>query len=296
MIDLFDRHRSIISLLLLSLSFLAAPRLMAADQASPSPAAREYTFGIFPFLAPATNEAVFGPIAAEISAALHRPVRFQSTGTFEKFMENLANQQYDIAHIQPFDYVQIAVKAGYLPLARRAEMLNAIFVVKPESPLHGAQDLRGKIIGLPTKVAASSYLAEVALVQAGIDRDKDVTLKHFTTHQACLQAVLIGDIDTCAAGTPVTRVFEGQTQRKFRVILTSPEIPQTLFVVHQRVPPADREIIKKTLLATRLNGVEPTLRKLFLPSADENEGRYFIPVTDKDYDIVRHYLAMLGDK
>lgn len=281
-------------LLLLFLSFLAvAPSLLAAEKVAPSPAPREYSFGVFPFLAQTALEGIFSPLAGEISAALDRPIHYQSAATFEKFMANLEEQQYDIAHIQPFDYVSIAAKAGYLPVVTRAEMLPALFVVKAESPLQNGQDLRGKKIGLPPKVAAISYLAQVALLESGLKPGKDVKIQHFNTHQSCLQALLIGDIDSCAAGPPVVRLFEAQSQRPLRVILTSPEIPQTLFVVHPRVPPADREIIKKTLLATRLDGVDPALRTLFMPDA-EAKGKYFRAVTDKEYDIVRGYLKMLS--
>ena len=285
-------------LLLLPLLFFlldGASPLLAEEKAAVAPPVREYSFGSFPFLAQPTLEGIFSPLAAELSAALARPIHYESSANFEKFTDNLAQEQYDIAHIHPFDYVAIAAKAGYLPLVTRTEMLSALFVVKAESPLKNGQDLRGKKIGLPPKVATVSYLARLALLQAGIKPEMDVALRHFNTHQSCLQALLIGDIDACAVGPPVLRIFEAETQRQLRVILTSPEIPQTLFVVHQRVPPAEREIIQMTLLATRLQGVDPKLRKLFIPEAAA-KGAYFRAVTDKEYDIVRSYLKMMTEK
>jgi phosphonate transport system substrate-binding protein len=253
---------------------------------------RSYFFGVFPFLEQTTLERIFSPIAAELSAAIAKPIHYQSAATFEKFMSNLEEQQYDIAHIQPFDYVSIAVKAGYLPVATRIEMLPAVFVVKADSPLQNAQDLRGKILGLPPKAAAVSYLAKVALHESGLKPGKDVKLSYFKNHDSCMQALLIGDIAACATGRRNMGLFEDRTRQPLRVILTSPEIPQTLFVVHQRVPAADRELIRETLLATRLRGVDPKLRNLFMPSTDE-KGAYFRAVTDKDYDIVRHYLKIM---
>ncbi|MBC8318718.1 MAG: PhnD/SsuA/transferrin family substrate-binding protein [Desulfobulbaceae bacterium] len=92
-------------------------RLQAAEEVVPKSAAEEYSFGCFPFLAPPTLEGIFSPMAAELSTALNRTIRYQSADSFDKFMDNLKAQQYDIAHIQPFDYVRIAGKAGYLPSA-----------------------------------------------------------------------------------------------------------------------------------------------------------------------------------
>jgi phosphonate transport system substrate-binding protein len=148
------------------------------------------------------------------------------------------------------------------------------------------------MLGLPPQTAAVSYLAKVALRESGLKPGKDVSLMYFKNHDSCMQTLLIGDIAACATGRSNMRLFVDRTGQPLRVILTSHEIPQTLFVVHQRVPAADRELIRKTLLATRLGGVDPKLRNLFMPSKDE-KGAYFRAVTDKDYDIVRHYLKIM---
>jgi phosphonate transport system substrate-binding protein len=278
-------------LILLLVSFGWGSRALAAETDSPSSSSQPYLFGSFPFLEQTTLEKIFSPIAAELSTALNKPIHYQSAATFEKFMSNLERQQYDIAHIQPFDYVSIAVKAGYLPVATRIEMLPAVFVVKEDSPLQNAQDLRGKILGLPPKVAAVSILAKAAMRESGLQPDKDVSLLYFKNHHSCMQGLLIGDIDACATGQRNKGLFEDKTQQPLRVILTSSEIPHTLFVVHQRVPAADRMIIQKTLLDTKLSGIDPKLRKIFLPSTDK-KGAYFRVIKDKDYDIVRHYLKI----
>lgn len=256
---------------------------------------KEYVFGSFPFLATPTLEAMFAPIAAELAAALGRPVHFQSTSSFEKFSSNLEHHVYDIAHIQPFDYVRIAVKAGYIPLATRAEKLQGVFVVKADSPLKSPRDLRGKVIGFPPKTAAVSYLGKLALIRAGITLGTDARIQYFNTHQSCLQQLFIGSIDACACSPPAIRTFEAQSGRSVRAILSSPETPQALFVVHKRIPIAEREQIRKTVLETQLLGVEPTLRKV-MAKKDATTGRYFVPVTDKDYNVVRRYLKEIGEQ
>jgi phosphonate transport system substrate-binding protein len=290
-------QKRLLALFLVNLLFFTTTAccLAGAEAASPPSPAKEYSFGVFPFLAPSTLEGAFAPIAEELAVALNRPVHFQATASFAKFRENLEMQEYDIAHVQPFDYVTVAAPAGYLPLVVRAQTLSAVFVVTAEIFLKDARDLSGRKIGLPPQTAAVTYLAKVALQQEGIELD-DVRFRYFSTHQACMQAALIGDVDSGAVGPTAFRLFEARSGRPFRVVLTSPEIKQTLFVVHERVAEADRELILRTLLETRLSGMEPGIRAHIFETNKTDKDVYFLPVTDQDYDIVRHYLEMSGDK
>jgi phosphonate transport system substrate-binding protein len=280
-------------LLIISLALFAHLCVVpfANSTESPQPS-KEYTLGVFPFLAKPTLEEIYAPIAAELAVALGRPVRILIAPSFEKFTENLERQHYDIAHIHPFEYVISGKKSGYKPLVTGTEMLRAVFAVKAESTIKEPHDLKGKVIGLPPRVATASYLAKVALAESGLKPDKDVAIQYFRTHQSCLQKLLIGDIDACACGESILHVFEDQSKIKFRVILNSPEIPYPLFVVHRRVPVADQETIRKALVSSQLSGVDPKLRNLFFPGT-EKQGGYFRSTQDEDFDIVRSYLKMI---
>ncbi len=251
-----------------------------------------YSMGVFPFLSPSTLEAIFSPIAAELGRALGREVEFRSSSSFEKFAQKLQAGEYEIAHIHPWDYVNIASKVGYLPVVTRNEQLYAVFVVRSDSPLKKASDLKGKIVGLSPRMATVSHLAKVTLLQAGIEPERDLTLQYFSTHQSCLQQLQIGNIDTCAAGPSILRVFQEQTKGASRVLMESPRIPQTLFVVHSRLPREDRDTIEKTLLSTRLSDVAPPIRDLFF-GGNGKDGKYFRSIKDSDYDPVRRYIKIL---
>ena len=277
------------SLLLLCFVFLWPVSFAYASSAETASKKSGYTFGVFPFLAITSLEGVFAPIASELSHALDMDVLLKSTDTFEKFMQNLEHRDYDIAFIQPFDYVSIAKRAGYLPVATRNEPLNADFLVLEKSPLKEGKELKGKVIGLPPKVAAVSYLAKISLIQIGLDIRHDVKFRHFSSHQSCLQQLLIGDIDVCVASKPVQRAFESQMNVKFRAIMTTPSITQTLFVVHSRVPEKERNLIKKTILSTTLSDVKPEFKIIF----KSVNNRFFRSVDDAEYDQVLIYKKLL---
>ena len=253
-----------------------------------------YSMGMFPALSPATLDDLFSPIAAELGQALGREVQFSSASSYEKFDRKLEAAEYDIALVHPWEYVNIASRVGYLPVAARNGLLYAVFVVKRNSPLKNASDLKGKIVGLPPRIAVVSHLAKITLHEAGLVPGRDLTLKYFSSHQSCLQQLQIGDIDMCVSGMATLRVYQEKTENAFRVLMESPRIPEILFVVHSRVPVKDRGVIKKTLLSTTLGGIPPTIRDLFF-ERNSKDGKYFRSIRDSDYAPVRRYIKILKD-
>jgi phosphonate transport system substrate-binding protein len=246
---------------------------------------------VFPYLAATTLEEMFAPVASELGESIGRPVRYRSTSTFEQFAHKLQMAEYEIAHVNPFDFVSIGSPAGYLPVAMLAEPLLAAVVVLDRSPIRAPADLKGRILGLPPERAAVSTLARLALHQHGLRPGRDLTVKHLSSHESCLQQLQIGNIDACASGPLVLRVFKKSTKVGLRTVLESPRIMQTLFVVHARVPARDRELIARTLLSTDLAGLAPRTRLLF---GDPGAGKLFRPVDQSELDQVRRFLEQVA--
>jgi len=245
-----------------------------------------YEFGVFPHLAPARLERIFAPVAAQFQVATGHRVLLRTRPTFEAFMEELDRARYDIALVQPFDYVRIHALNGYVPIARRGEPLSAAIMVMPDSPAQRLADLRGQVIGLPPEVAAVSHLTKIALKQAGLDPHADVTLHYHRSHDSCLQQLLIGAVAACGTAPIPARFFEAKMSVSFRLLAISPSIPHTLFVAHPRVPERERQALRDAILAW--------------PDTDAGRrilaGGQFIPFVsarDEDYDIVRRYEAMI---
>lgn len=260
------------------------------------PERTEYVLGVFPFLPTANLEGIFAPVAAELSKALGKPVRLRLTCTYGSFITALQNQTFDIVHVHPFDYIRFARQGGYYPLVARSEDLFALFSVKSGSPITKISDLKGKRVGTPPTTGAVTYLALDALKKAGLVPDKNLTISHFPNHLACLQQLQIGNVDSCATSASTLKTFESQFGLTFNRIGHSVSIPHTLFAAHSRIPAADRELIKKTLLSSSLAQVDPHLRQLFIESGNATTGRYFKAVSDRDYEPARRILKRLGSK
>ncbi len=264
------------------------------SHAAEAPLKGEYVLGVFPFLPAANLEGIFAPIAAELSKALGKPVRLRLTSSYGAFITALQDQAFDIIHVHPFDYIRFARQKGYYPQVARAEDLFAQFSVKSGSAINRISDLKGKQVGTPPSTGAVTYLALDELHKAGLVPGKNLTIRNFSNHLACLQQLQIGNVDSCATSASTLKTFESQFGLPMKRIGHSISIPHTMFAVHSRIPVTERETIRATLLSSTLSQVDPKLRQLFIESGNASTGRYFKAVSDKDYDPARKILKRLG--
>jgi phosphonate transport system substrate-binding protein len=251
-----------------------------------APAAdKPYEFGVFPHLPLAKLRQLYDPIATDFEVKLGRQVWLSSKADYSAFRAALVKESYDIAFVQPFDYVDAHDRHGYLPLARRAPNLEALILVRPDSPFKSLRDLKGKIVANPPVEAAVSHLTTMALRDAGIDPATGVTRDYGRSHFTCMQSVLIGTADACGTARQALLHFEREKQMssRFRVLYKTVPIPHTLFVVHRRVPKRDRDILLHAILAW---GKTEEGRKII------EDGQFFpfVEAKDVDYDVVRQHV------
>ena len=253
---------------------LFAPIRLLADNGT------AYSLGVFPHLPPRDLEKVFAPLAGDLGKAVNKKVMLGSSATFDKFAANLDEEEYDIAFVQPFDYVRAADEHGYLPLATRKEKLSAIIVTGENSPVKSVADLRGKKLALPPSSSAVSRLLRAYLRNHGIDPDRDIELIHYRTHFSCMQQVIIGEVMACGTAPPTRHYFESKYNVTLPIIAETRGIPHALWIIHKRVPLKDREIILQRILSW---GKTKEGKRML---ADGRLAPY-VPVTDAAYNIVR---------
>jgi phosphonate transport system substrate-binding protein len=249
-----------------------------------SAADKPYEFGVFPNLPLARIYELHAPMASEFEAKLGRPVQLSSKAAYAAFGDELRNETYDIALVQPFDYVDAHDKHGYLPLARRGEALEAVIVVRQDNPLASLKDLKGRIVSNPPADAAVSHLTSMAFRDAGIDPQTGIKRYYGKNHFACLQSVVIGAADACGTSEQALRTIAKQTQpARFRIVHKTASIPHALFVAHKRVSQKDRDVLLQTILEWPNT---ETGRKIL----DAGHFVPFVAARDADYDVVRRYL------
>lgn len=219
-------------------------------------------------------------MAKDLSSLIGRRLVLASSTTFERFSESLDKAQFDVAFVQPFEYIRIADKFGYLPLATRNERLSGIVVVAKDSPLKSQADLKGKRLAMPPETAAVTQLILRHIRQAGILPGRDIKVTHHRSHVSCMQQVVIGEADACGTAAPAMRFFQNKMSVDLKTVVTTRDIPHSLFVAHPRVPEKIRALLRDRIISWSNTD---TGKKIL----SRGELAPFRQVADREYDVVR---------
>jgi ABC-type phosphate/phosphonate transport system substrate-binding protein len=239
----------------------------------------KYTFGVFPHLPIIDLERIYAPMAADLAKELNIDLYFQSKATFEDFKMELESETYDFIEVQPFDYVDIAARHHYVPLARRNQPLAGVFVVPPHSKIKKPKDLIGKRIALPPKSSAVSRLASDYLLANGIKKNQ-LRMSYHRSHVNCLQQILIKKADVCVTAEPTLRFFNHKMKTDLHFVLKTKSIPHVLFAAHTRVP----EKLRKQAIQVITTWDDIEEKRKLLTNAKFPP---FVPALDSEYDAVR---------
>lgn len=243
----------------------------------------EYKFGVFPFMPMAALIKYFNSVAIDFTRQVNKRFFAQSRTTFKQFSEEIEKETYDIIFVQPFDY-PAAYEHNYVPLARRQGPLEAILATKIDSDIKSIADLAGKTLASPPKESSISIIIEKDLAALGLSGERAVSMVYTSNHFACMQMVLVGKADACSTTTPVLIHWQSTELKKQKLhsIHQSNSIPNTLYMVHKRVPEADREKLKKAILTWGERPEGKMILKLFNQEP-------FVQANDSEYDVIRNY-------
>lgn len=257
-----------------------------AGAASPRPAAqRSFTLGVLPYLIPRNMAQTYGPAVADINRVTGLDLRLRTTSNFPRFADNLRSQQYDFVIVQPFDFIAAVDELNYRPLARISIQLESILVVAEDSPWQTLRDLKGKVIAMAPKSAATSRMGRVLLKEGGLIPGKDVTIQYLNSHDSCLQEVLNRRADACMTGPPPMRLFEKRTGVQMRILAKAPTIPHIALLAHSRVDADIAAEVQKVVTSWVDSGEgRAILKKMAFPG--------WIPAKVEDYEDVRRILEI----
>ena len=234
-------------------------------------------FGMFPFLPAAQLETDIGPLMGPLSEFLARPVEFRTRSSFEDYLKALKEEQFDIAIVQPFDYVRIQSITVYRPMVRRAKLVKAQFLVN-DPALQRVGDLRAKNVAFPSRNSAVTMLGTNLLLKAGLGVN-DYTSIFADEHASCLLAVANKHADVCVSGSIATDAVLGGRQLTFRTIAESESISHAVVLYHPRLGVQEQAIIDWFLSLNNTEDGRALLRQAYTAEV--------VKVSPNDYDRAR---------
>mgnify|MGYP001027952849 CR=1 FL=1 len=239
------------------------------------------------------------PFADMLSKELGRPVEPYVIPDFAGLVEAMGAGQVDIGFLNSLGYV-LAAKQGYAKVVVKSvrngsKTYRGQILVKADSPIKTAADLKGKKFGFVDPASTSGYLFAAAwMKKQGVDPQKDVQGVSLGGHDKAVEAVLKGDVDAAASFENAETILKTITQKypdagkQLRHLVVTADIPNDTVSVRADMDPQMVEKVKVALLKL---GQDPEARKSLKDIYPIDE---FAEAQDSDYDNVRKVAETLG--
>lgn len=227
--------------LCLLLSASLAPAHAAHDQEE------ALALGVFPNLSARAIVTLYQPLQAHLEKNLHLHVQTYSAPDFKSFVERTFRREYDVIVIAPHLARLAQTEAGFVPLFRYSQELHAMVVAAKSSDIRTVDDLRGKTIALPDRLAVMPVLGLRLLRNRGLT-DSDFRIYPAASHSNAVLSMQRGEAQAAIIGSAPFAQLPEDLRNGLRIVAASESIPNQFILANPNLPPARIEAIRKALL------------------------------------------------
>lgn len=194
--------------------------------------------GIMPFNSTLALIKTHRPLLQHLETALGRNVIVYTSTDYFTYVNELLDGQFDLAIAGPHFGV-MSQSRGMTILARYKADLQPVFVVKVGSSIQTLSDLKGKRLGLSSRLSISSIGGVKWLQDQGLTLNQDYQLLERSTHGAAVAAVAVGELDAAlTTHTPLNQIPE-DVRAKIRVMPLDIHTPHLMTLAHARLGTVD---------------------------------------------------------
>ena len=271
-----------------ALSVAALPADAAKQNICPN---GKVNFGVEPYDAGAKFTGAYKALTAALSKNLSCPVSLIINTNYTAEVEAMKAGKIDVGEFGPLGYIFAHQIAHAQPVAVFADKhgkpvtYTAAIWVPQDSAIQTVADLKGHTIAFSDPGSTSGNLMpRYALIKAGLDPDKDVTIKFAGGHPQSLLALVNGQVDAAEVNSQqqatATAAHQFDTS-KFRTLWRSAPIQNDPITVRGTLPAAFQAAVKKALLK-----LTPAQLKLVDTELGVDSGP-MVPAKDSFYSNIR---------
>lgn len=203
--------------------------------------------GIMPFNSTLALFKTHQPLRLYLQNTLGRPVELYTAADYFSFLNASLSGSYDLAITGPHFGV-MSLQKEQTGLVRYTATLQPVFVVRPSSGIRSIDDLRGKRIGLSSRLSISSIGGVKWLLDHDLRMSRDYQLFERTTHGAAVAAVAVGELDAAiTTHTPLRQVPE-DVRAKVTIMPIDVRVPHLMTMAHNRLGKPEITRIRAALL------------------------------------------------
>ncbi len=229
-------------------AWLAALVLLFGMTATPALAGEApLRFGIFPNLSARAIVLLYQPMREWLEKSLGQPVTIYSAPDFKTFLERTFNHEYDLVIMAPHLARLAQTEGEYQPLFSYSQELHAVLVTGKNSAIHSVEDLRGKIVALPDRLALMPVLGIRVLRSHGLQPDSDFRLLYAGSHSNSALAAQRGEAQAAIVGSVAFAQFPEELRDSLRVLAKSESIPNQFILASPNLGARQTDALRKAL-------------------------------------------------
>lgn len=249
-----------------------------------------YKLAVHPLFNPARLNEAYHPLVLYLNRQLPgRHFELEASRDYAAFEQKVASRKPALLLPNPWQTLQ-AMDAGYTVIAISGDPqeFKGIFLVRKDSGIRRPADLKGKSVSYPSPTAlAACIMPQYFLHQQGLNVQKDIENCYVGTHDSVIMNVYQGH--TAAGGTwpPPWIAFQKShpvEASQLELIWETPPLINNSVMVRSDLPKDLQEQIKSALVQLDRS---PEGQKILAGMAIDR----FRAATDRDYDVVRSYVA-----
>ena len=255
--------------------------------------ASELKFGILPRLAEKEMRDGFTPLAAHLSKELGVKVTIVIPKDFDTWRKEAEAKTYDLVYTNPYLYVLLkkaVPETEVLAISSEPEIgddIKGTIIVKKDSPIKSIADLKGKTAAATDQGSAGAYLVQMKMLNKAGLKKEDVKVIFEKKRDPVADAILAGKAEAgFVRDDDVEKLKAGP--EKFRKIAVSEPIPNWPIAISKKMDPAMAKKLKDAVLKLK----KGDLKTISVLGPARIEG--FVPVTDKEYNIMREAAKAVG--
>ena len=224
-----------------------------------------YSVAVVPQLPKPITHKNWGPLLHQLSKITGYNFKLKIYGSFQDFEQAILQGTPDFAYMNPYHQIMAHQSQGYVPIIRdNSEKLNGIIVVRKDSPIRSAEDLRGKTIAFPSPIAfAASLYMRSMLAREHIEFEAQYVM----THTNVYRNVILEVVDAGGGVNKTLDAERAEVQNQLRIIYTIPGVASHPLSAHPRVP----EKVQSAVIQAILLLVNSTTGKQILNAVQINQ-------------------------
>jgi phosphonate transport system substrate-binding protein len=231
------------------------------------------------------------PLKEYLERELGKEIQLIVTTDYSSMIEAMRFGRIDLAYFGPLSYVLARSKADIEPLAAMVSdgkpTYRSVVIANVNANVNSLGDIKAKKVAFGDRASTSSHLIpKTMMAEAGLVHDRDYQQHFVGTHDAVAVNVANGNAEVGGLSEVIWKTL---LERKLvdagrvKVIAYSKEYPQYPWTMRSDLAPE----LKNKIRSTFVNLKDPEVLKNF--KADG-----FVPITDKDYDVIRDMGKLLG--